>query len=189
MLKNYITVYNFNINIKLLISFIKNNIFFLFNINECSELHRKSNISRYVKFFFFKPDETVENKQFNTFTYILPTWSTLKLLYSFSLKLIPFCCSSARLVYFCRFLRSAFSAYERYIEVTRRCMHFVSGIFLCAGNEENNIPLYPVLYLSLSPAPSPLIPPLLLSRVQFTFFRFSFVLFCGSFFEICANRD
>jgi len=63
-----------------------------------------------------------------------------------SFSLAPFCCSSARFVYFRYFLRFAFSAYERYIEVTRHCMYFVSGLFSCVPGKRGK------WYLALPPS-------------------------------------
>lgn len=152
------------------------------------KINVKSYISCYMKFFqnFFTWQKRRKCKQFNTFTHILPMWAhwmrTIHFLSSWS-----FFAAHQRLVYFHHFLRSAFLAYERYIEVTRRCMYFVSGLFSCVPGMRKMISHSILSSLSLFPPFFSF--SLFLSRVQLVFSRLSFVLLCSPFFEICTNRQ
>lgn len=154
---------------------------------------QKGNISRYWK-FFLKPDGNVENINNLILSHIciLPTWSHRNCAIRFPSTWSLFAAHQHVSFIFAVSCASLFQL-TREIHRSNSSLHALCiwPIFLCAGNEENNIPLYPVLYLSFTP-PAP--PPLslsfsrFLSRVQLAFSRLSFVLSCSPFFEICANR-
>lgn len=148
---------------------------------------QKGNISRYLK-FFFKPDANVENINNLILSHIciLPTWSHRNCAIRF-----PSCWSlfAAHQHVSFIFVVSCASLFQltREIHRSNSSLHALCiwPIFLCAGNEENNIPLYPVLSL---PPPS-----LFLSfsftratRILSTFFRF---ILQPVFWDICQQTD
>lgn len=109
----------------------------------------KNNISCCIKFFQnFFTWQNVENVNNLAFTY-LANVIALNVRYSFSLKLILFCCSSTRLVYFRSFLALRFFSL-REIHRNNPSLHAlcVWPIFLCARNEENDTPFYPLSFFS-----------------------------------------